>query len=174
MIESNDVFPIGRLGKPHGVKGEICFHFNDDIFDRTEAEYLILSVDQILVPFFMEEYRFKNNGTALVKFCDIDSQERAAELTGCEVFFPRELSPEDDEAISWAQLIGYTLYNTETERVAGRIAAIDDSTINILFELDNGILIPASPELITDIDTERQQVNMRLPLGLIDDETEQP
>ena len=55
MIESNDVFPIGRLGKPHGVKGEICFHFNDDIFDRTEAEYLILSVDQILVPFFMEE-----------------------------------------------------------------------------------------------------------------------
>ena len=58
--------------------------------------------------------------------------------------------------------------------MAGRIAAIDDSTINILFELDNGILIPASPELITDIDTERQQVNMRLPLGLIDDETEQP
>ena len=36
MIREDDVYKIGRLGKPHGVKGEITFMFDDDIFDRTD------------------------------------------------------------------------------------------------------------------------------------------
>jgi ribosomal 30S subunit maturation factor RimM len=32
---------IGRLGKPHGVKGEVTFQFDDDVFVRTEADYLV-------------------------------------------------------------------------------------------------------------------------------------
>lgn len=89
MIREEDVYRIGRLGKPHGVKGEVSFHFADDIFDRADCDYIVLRMDGIMVPFFIEEYRFRSGETALVKFCDIDNQERAAELTGCEVFFPR-------------------------------------------------------------------------------------
>ena len=92
MIKREDVFKIGRLGKPHGIKGEVFFQFEDDIFDRVESEYLILDMDGILVPFFMEEYRFRSDYVALVKFQRIDSQERAAELTGANVYFPREVA----------------------------------------------------------------------------------
>ena len=42
------------------------FHFSDDVFDRTESEYLILEVDGILVPFFMEEYRFQYLSQAIM------------------------------------------------------------------------------------------------------------
>ena len=55
-----DTFPIGRLGKPHGVKGEITFHFTDDIFDRVDADYVFLEIDGLQVPFFFEEYRFRS------------------------------------------------------------------------------------------------------------------
>ena len=59
MIRKEEVYKIGRLGKSHGVKGEVSLQFTDDVFDRVEAEYLILDIDGILVPFFMEEYRFR-------------------------------------------------------------------------------------------------------------------
>ena len=77
MIKQEDVYKIGRLGKTHGVKGEVSFQFDDDIFDRVDAEYLVLEIDGILVPFFMEEYRFRSDTVCLVKFCDIDTQQRA-------------------------------------------------------------------------------------------------
>ena len=44
MIKKEDVYRIGQIGKPHGVKGELSFHFEDDVFDRTDADYLILDV----------------------------------------------------------------------------------------------------------------------------------
>ena len=37
----DDVFKIGRLGKTHGVKGELSFHFTDDVFDRVDADYIL-------------------------------------------------------------------------------------------------------------------------------------
>lgn len=67
MIKKDEVFKIGIFNKPHGVKGEISFTFTDDIFDRVECEYLVCLLDGIFVPFFIEEYRFRSDTTALVK-----------------------------------------------------------------------------------------------------------
>ena len=168
MISPDDVFKIGQLGKTHGVKGEISFHFTDDVFDRVDADYLILDIDGILVPFFLEEYRFKSEANALVKFDGIDTLERAKELTGCEVYFPRELTDEDSEHISWAEIVGYQLIDAETGSVAGTIASVDDSTLNTLFELEDGRLIPASEELITHIDTKKHHIEIKLPEGILE------
>lgn len=78
MITPDDVFQIGRLGRPHGVKGEITFQISDDVFDRVDAEYLLLELDGILVPFFMEEYRFKSDETVLMKFATSTPRSRPA------------------------------------------------------------------------------------------------
>ena len=138
------------------------------MFDRVDADYLILDIDGILVPFFLEEYRFKSEANALVKFDGIDTLERAKELTGCEVYFPRELTDEDSEHISWAEIVGYQLIDAETGSVAGTIASVDDSTLNTLFELEDGRLIPASEELITHIDTKKHQIEIKLPEGILE------
>ncbi len=167
MIRREDVYRIGKLGKTHGVRGEISFLFDDDVFDRVDADYLILSIDDILVPFFIEEYRFKTDSNALMKFEGIDTQERARELTGCEVYFPHELADSDEDTISWAAIVGFDITDADSSRTIGRIAAVDDSTINILFELEDGRLIPASEDLITDIDQQARTITMRLPDGLL-------
>ena len=168
MIKKEDVYKIGRIGKAHGVKGEVTFQFDDDVFDRVDAEYLILEVDGILVPFFMEEYRFRSDSTALVKFEDIDTQDRARELTNCDVYFPRELSDNDEEEISWSFLVGFSIIDNESGKNVGTIANIDDNTMNILFELEDGTLIPASEELITDIDKDNKTITIALPEGILD------
>ena len=167
MIDKSEVYCIGRLGKPHGVKGEISFQFVDDRFDRIDIDYLILSIDHLLVPFFIEEYRFKSNEVALVKFCDIDTQQRAAELTGCEVYLPRPDADESDE-FSLVQLVGFALIDNRSGKRVGEIASIDDSTANLLFELTDGQLVPASSDLVTAIDAGKRQLNMDIPEGLLD------
>ena len=168
MIKREEVYKIGRLGKAHGVKGEVSFQFDDDIFDRVDADYLVLDLDGILVPFFMEEYRFRNDTVCLVKFCDIDTQQRAQELTGCDVYFPRALAEEAEEMPSLASLVGFDIVDASDGKTVGHIAAIDDSTQNILFELEDGTLIPASDELTVDIDVNKKEIIMNIPIGLLD------
>jgi 16S rRNA processing protein RimM len=167
MIRAEEVYKIGRLGKSHGVKGEVSFQFDDDIFDRVDADYLVLDIDGILVPFFMEEYRFRNDSVCLVKFCDIDTQQRAQELTGCDVYFPRALAEEAEDVPSLASLVGFEIVDASNRKAIGTIADIDDSTVNILFEMENGMLIPANDDLIEDIDAEQRTITMNIPEGLL-------
>lgn len=167
MIRDTDVYKIGRIGKAHGVKGEVQMQFTDDVFDTTDSDYVILMVDGILVPFFMEEYRFKSDEVALVKFCDIDTQEQARELTGCDVFFPRDIAEESaDEAPSLAQLVGYTIVNNGA--AVGTVEHIDEQTINTLFELSDGRLIPVAEEFIDGVDVANRQIITHLPEGLLE------
>ena len=168
MIKQEEVYRIGRLGKAHGIKGEVSFQFDDDIFDRVDAEYLMLEVEGILVPFFMEEYRFRSDTVALVKFCDVDTQQRASELTGCEVYFPRALADEDEDNVSLAMLVGFDIIDAGTGSKVGTIAAVDDTTVNLLFELEDGRLIPASDDLISDIDMKQGEIRMNIPEGLLE------
>ena len=103
-----------------------------------------------------------------MKFDGIDTQERARELTGCDVYFPRALAESDEDNLSWAEMIGYSLVDAQSGQKIGTIAAVDDSTINILFELEDGRLIPASEELITNIDTQKHQIEINLPEGILE------
>ena len=168
MIKQEEVYRIGRLGKTHGVKGEVSLQFDDDIFDRMDADYLVLELDGILVPFFIEEYRFRSDTVALIKFEDVDTQQRANELTGCDVYFPRALAADDEGEVSLSLLVGFDLVEANGGATIGRIAAIDDTTANLLFELEDGRLIPANDDLIRDIDTKRKTIKMEIPEGLLE------
>jgi 16S rRNA processing protein RimM len=169
LIKQEEVYKIGRLGKAHGIKGEVTMQVDDDIFDLTEAEYLVLELDNIMVPFFIEEYFFKSDTQAIIKFEGIDTQERARELANTDVFFPISIMEEynrnaggEERALSYPMLVGYMVNDI------GRVAYIDNQTENIMFELEDGTLIPASEELIEDIDIENKQIKMTIPEGLLD------
>lgn len=172
MIRKEDVYKIGRLGKPHGIKGELSFMFSDDVFDRVDADYLVVETDGILVPFYIEEYRFRSDETALLKLEGIDTMDRAREFTNCDVFFPRELTDSNDEEMTWAQIVGFTLVDDIYNKVIGKILSVDDSTQNILFEVETpegkNLLVPAADEFIKDVDIEKQQIRVQLPEGLLD------
>ena len=141
------------------------------MFDRVDADYLVLETDGILVPFFMEEYRFRNDSAALVKFEGIDTQERARELTHCDVYFPYSLSDGNEQQFSWNEIVGFSLIDADTQQPVGEITAIDDSTINILFHVERDgeeILIPASDELIQSVSMDQREIEITLPDGILD------
>jgi len=173
MIKKEDVYQIGKITKAHGLKGEINFQFTDDVWDTTESEYLICEVDGILVPFFMEEYRFRSESTALVKFEDFDSADAVQFLVNCDVFFEKQYQEElGEDEVSLNYFIGFKMIDGDNGTEIGEIVDIDDNTENWLFivERQNGeeVMIPAHEEFIAEIKQEEKVMVMDLPLGLLD------
>jgi 16S rRNA processing protein RimM len=173
MIKDSEVFKIGKLVKPHGIKGEISFAFENDVFDRVDCPYLICRIDNIFVPFFIKEYRFKGSETALITFEDIDSDRKALRMAGLDVYFPRKYYEEEDSEdnieYSWNFFIGFAV----TDKLAGElgtIEAIDDKTLNTLFLIKDGddeLIIPATEDFIEKIDPKKKILYLNLPEGLI-------
>ena len=60
MIRDTEVFKIGYIAKQRGLRGEVEMSFTDDCFDAGSADYLVLDMDGILVPFFWEEVSLRN------------------------------------------------------------------------------------------------------------------
>ena len=125
-------------------------------------------IDGILVPFFLEEYRFRGEHSALLKFEGKDSIEDIQDIVGAEVYFPYSLTPDDDDSdYTWGYFEGFRVVDDNAGDL-GVIARVDESTVNVLFELESGMLIPAVESFISDIDHEGRVIHMHLPDGLMD------
>ena len=136
MLRPDEVYCIGKLTRTHGVQGEMALAFTDDVFDRTDCPYLICSMDGILVPFFIEEYRFKSDNVALIKFERIDTNEAASIFTNKEVYFPKSYAEEaEDGEYSWQYFIGFDTQDA-THGQLGTLVDVDESTINTLFVIE--------------------------------------
>lgn len=172
MIRKEEVFKIGQFAKPHGIKGEISLVTNCDLFDDVEDPCVICEMDGILVPFFIEEYRYKTDTVMLVKLENVDDEKTAREFTNREVFFPLDAVDGDDLVgdMSWDSFIGYTVIDRQHDEL-GKITDVDEKTINVLLQIDhNGeeLLLPAAEELILSADHENKTLQVALPEGLLD------
>ena len=135
MIRHNEVFKIGYIAKHRGLRGEVEMSFTDDCFDRGTAPYLVLDMDGILVPFFWEEYRFKNDDTVIIKFEDIDNEAHARQLVGHAVYYPKShisQTDTDTSLSSYKALTGYTVYDHANQMI-GTITHVDDSSANTAY-----------------------------------------
>ena len=173
MIRLEDVYQIGRMGKAHGLKGEINFQFTDDVWDRADCDYIICEVEGILVPFFIEEYRFHSDSTAIMKLEDIDTLEATQMLVNSPVFIEKKYQEElDDDEVSLHYFIGFQMLDGDNGNPIGTITDIDDKTDNWLFIVTRPdgteVLIPAHEEFIAEIRQEEKTMVMDLPVGLLE------
>lgn len=172
MITDNDVFRIGTITKVHGTRGEVNMVFTDDVFDRAEVDFLFCRIDGLPVPYYIEEYRFRNDTTALVKFEGIDSAEAARRLVGAEVSVERSCVPEEAaDSYTWTYFTGFEVIDAHAGML-GRVEAVDDSTMNVLFEVmpqqgGQPLLVPAAEAFIDQIDHDKRILYVSLPEGLL-------
>lgn len=188
MIKPEDVYLIGRLTRTHGIKGEMELQFTDDAFDRGEVDYVVLLLDGIFVPFFFEEYRFKNNEAALIKFADIDSEKDARRLVGVSVYYPHAALPTDDapEIRSLQAFVGYTVLlpdltaaqadDTEDAGMGTRElgcithVATTPSSALLTVETEEGeeVLLPLHDDFVLDYDTRRRYLVLNVPEEILE------
>ena len=89
MILSEELRPIGRFTRPHGVQGEISLQLTDDVFDCEGVSCFVCLIDGIYVPFFIDEYRYKTDNVVLVKLDRVTTVEQARRLSNRDVFVLR-------------------------------------------------------------------------------------
>lgn len=176
MILADNLIEIGYITRQHGLKGEMQATVTDPVFDDVKScPYLVIEMDGIFVPFFIESYRFRSDTTILLKLDDIDSQEQADPFCGKTLYFDRrcfskkEAKAYDQAAEEEMGLIGYTVEDKSLGEL-GPITEINDQTANVLFIVDHDgeeLMIPAAEPLILSIDDEKRRIVMDLPVGLV-------
>ena len=61
MIKKEEVYKIGASGSRMAYTESCSCSSPMTFFDVVDADYLILDIDGILIPFFIEEYRFRSD-----------------------------------------------------------------------------------------------------------------
>ena len=173
MIRPDEVFYIGRITKYRGISGEVELLFTDDAFDRGDAEYLVFEMDGIFVPFFWEEYKFKNDQTAIFKFEDIDDEQAAKRIVGIKVYYPySHLDDNDSDELSSIRAV--TGFHIADEKYGdlGVVTQVDDSSANVLFTIETlegeEIMIPFHDDFLVNFDLKKRCMTLALPEGLLD------
>lgn len=175
MIKSEQLVEIGKFNKPHGINGEISLTLHDNV-EPDKLECVIVEIDGINVPFFIESIRPKTTETFLVTVDGIDSEEDTRLLVNKTAFVGDRdealiAEEEDGEGMYASALTGYKIIDGNTGDTIGHVTDIEDSTANALFivEDDSGktVYIPIADEFIENIDTDTRCVTVNLPEGLL-------
>lgn len=171
MIFPEHLAAVGNVIKAHGINGEIAAMLDPGI-DPDEIRCIVLMMDGIPVPFFIEQWRTRGSESVLLTLDGVTSEQKAKALAGKEIYVLREDLPErdpDDDGLYAADLIDWNL--TADGVNIGRIIGFDDSTINLLLIVrtteDKEIFIPLAEEFITGLDREKKVIEMTLPEGLL-------
>jgi 16S rRNA processing protein RimM len=131
-----DLLEVGRIGRPHGVRGEVYVDLSTDREERLAVgSRLVVRGQEMTVAAARPA-----NGRWLVRFEGLADRTAAERLTGAPVL----AEPLDDPDALWVHdLIGSLVVETDgTER--GRCIAVVANPADDLLELDSGALVPVT------------------------------
>lgn len=149
---------VGRIGRPHGVIGEVAVTFTSDRSERHEVGAILFTDDNWTL--VIKKSR-PHQGRWLIFFDGINDRNAATVLQGNRLY--ADALPTEGNDLWVHELIGVLVVDG-AEKEIGRIAAVHDNPAHELLELDGGALVP-----ITFITEKRDGVVVvNIPDGLLD------
>lgn len=135
-------------------------------------EPLFASIDSLAVPLYFEEFTPRGATSAVVRFADINTPERAAELIGLELYMQNLTEEESnyDEGMYMEDMVGFTA-RFKGHTLKGTITDFIYNELNPLFEAEieeRTVLIPANIDFIDTYNARRKSVTFNLPEGLLE------
>lgn len=125
---------VGRIGRPHGLGGEVSVLLSTD---RTERVAPGAQLDTDRGPMVVRTAR-PHGGRWLVHFEGVDDRTDAEELRGLRL---RAEAVDEPGALWVHELVGAVVSEVDgTER--GRVEAVQDNPAADLLVLDDGALVP--------------------------------
>lgn len=179
MIRHSELTLAGRIIKAHGHAGEMALELRDASIDPEDAEFLVMEMEGIPVPFQVESVRQRGTLARLVKLKGIDSDLQASAVAGHDVWMLNRDLPEDVEVdadqgtVQPDQLVGWSMEDADTGAMIGTIQGLDARTANVLWQIrtpgGGELLVPVVDQFVISADIPRRAIQVRLPDGLISD-----
>lgn len=171
-MKKEDCFYLGKIVRKYSFKGELLIKLDTDqpeLYEHMDA--MFINVRNTLIPFFIESSQLHKSDLLRVQFEDVNDEADADSLIKSEVYLPLEFLPKlEGNKFYFHEIIGFTMEDKNYGKV-GKIVAVNDSTAQSLFEVDNNgkeILIPMNDEFIIKVDRKTKTILVQTPEGLID------
>ncbi len=175
MSDEERLLAVGRLLKPHGVRGEIkvAVMTDDPARFKKLADVTVELVSGQRVPLHVEAARVIGPETVLVKFREYGTPEAVLALRDGLIMIPRSQGvPLKPGEVYFADMIGLSAVLQETGAEIGTVTAIL-SAGNDLLEITRPdgteVLIPWVDPFVPKIDVAAGQVFLTPPPGLLEE-----
>ena len=173
----SDLTVVGRLFKPHGIKGELKGDIEPEYLDDVLSKGLIYVQEGTnQIPYFIESIRSQD--PFLIKLETIDNKEDAVRVAHREMkVMTNTLSRIIVEVsdLEYHYLIGYTMIDAEQGEI-GVINKLEDypqQEMAFVKKEEQEVLIPLHKQMIEKIDKEAKKIYMDLPDGLLNMDEEE-
>ena len=176
MPIKTDYLILGKIHRPHGIRGEVRMSLLTDFPERLlDMETVFLGkspTDKKLRMVELEDVRFHKR-YALLSLSGVESRDAAERLKGQMVMIDLASAvPLEEDEYYLYQLIDL-MVQTEAGKQIGRIKDVMETGANDVYIVKNDVhgelLLPAHEETILKIDIEAGIVLMTLPEGLLPD-----
>ncbi|GHH67719.1 ribosome maturation factor RimM [Streptosporangium violaceochromogenes] len=168
---------IGRIGRPHGLRGDVSVEVRTDDPDRRFAPGAVLATDPASAGPLVVESRRGHSGTLLVRFAGVTDRDRAEALRGTVLVIDSEdiPPPDDPDEFYDHQLIGLRVLTPAGERV-GEVSDVLHHGQDLLVVRREGaggaeVYVPFVKALVPVIDLEAGTLVVDAPPGLLDPDT---
>lgn len=163
---------LGKVNNTHGLKGEVKFEYwCDDISYLKQLKTVYLD-DRGEKALTLVSARPQKN-IAIVKFSEINSVEEAEDLKNKIIYCNRDDATIEEGAHYLADLIGCDVEDVDTGEIYGKISDIMNYGACDIYEVKKGkktYLIPASPDIVKEIDEDGGKVKIFAMKGLFDED----
>jgi 16S rRNA processing protein RimM len=165
--DAGSLVEIGRIGRPHGVRGAITF-----LPHNPDSELLLNPPDLYFddrTPVPVAALRPAPRGRYVLEIEGVDDREAAAALTHRALFVLRSDLPEPEEGLYLVDLVGLSVEDPGGRplgRITGLIATGGVDVLEI--EGEGGPwMLPAADALIVEVDAEGGRLVVDPPDGLV-------
>jgi 16S rRNA processing protein RimM len=173
MQHAENLKLLGVFLKTHGKDGNLIlkiFYFKDD--EIGTGEPVFVEIDGIPVPFFVSEFRFLSDYTAVMKLEEVDDPLMASEFVNCRIFQVNQGTKGIDEEKSkeYDRLKGFRVFDIKygDTGILQEIVEFSGNTVMRIDHRGKEVLVPFHDNIIKDIDYKSSIVKISAPEGLLD------
>ncbi len=168
---------VGRVGKPHGLNGEVKVVPDTEDPSRLEGikELFVGESAETAKPFGLARIRFqpyKSSTTILLDFQDIDTIDGVRPLRGLNVYARESDLPELDEGEWYLDDLAGMSVRLEDGQTLGEVIEVLDlpghPILVIQRQSGSETMIPAVEEFVVSVDPEQAVIVVRLIEGLVE------
>jgi 16S rRNA processing protein RimM len=163
---------VGRVGRPHGVQGDVSVEVRTDEPERRFTEGSVLLTDRASVGDVTVERARWHSGRLLLHLIGFDDRSAAESLRGMLLSVdvdPSDL-PDDPDEYYDHQLVGLAVVDVSGVAI-GEITQVSHGAQDLLVvhRVDGGeAMVPFVRELVPEVDLAHGRVVTDLPEGLLD------
>ncbi|WP_291278584.1 ribosome maturation factor RimM [Galactobacter sp.] len=164
---------VARIGKPHGIRGEVTVQvFTDDPEARFAPGEVLSTEPEANGPLTVASARW-NKRILVLGFEEVPDRNRAEELRGTQLFFdPSDLEEEEGDDEGWYEhdLVGMkaVVDGTQVGEVTELVTGAAQDLLVIRLTSGTEAMVPFVEQIVPTIDEDAGTVTLTPPPGLLD------